>query len=224
MMNFRIRAALFAVFIASLWSCTPTRYVRPLAEGEKAIQGSFGGPLLKNFGPPIPVPFITAGAGYGLKPNTTVFGNFHVTSALFGTMQLDLGATQGILKPNGWAPGLSASAVANAAFDIHEGHFKLWPQLDANAYWEYGEKRHFGYVGINTWWEPRALAHASEPGIQLVVPGMQVGNTFAGKSWDKSLELSWRNFPKPSTDAVVDWAALGGLGAVGFHFTITKRF
>lgn len=224
MFRFRLSLINLLVMAALVWSCTPSRYVRPLAEGEKAVSGSFGGPFIQNFGAPIPIPFVTVGGAYGLKPQTTAFANIHVTSALFGVGQVDFGVTQGILRPDGWKPGLSASAVANAAVDAYEGRFKLWPQIDANAYWEYGAKKHYAFAGFSTWWEPRAFAHPKEAGIQMVVPGLQVGNTFAGNSWDKSLELKWNNFVKPSEDAVVDWAAFGKLGGLGIQFSITKRF
>lgn len=207
-----------------LAACAPSRYVRPLAQGEKAIQASYGGPLFKNFGIPIPAPFITVGGAYGLSAKTTAFANWNATSALFGTIQLDMGASHGFLQPDGWRPGLSGSATANLAIDVHEGHFKLWPQLDANAYWEYGQRKHFAYFGLSTWWEPRAFAHPQEAGIQMVVPGLQIGNTFAGKRFDKTIEFKWNNFVPPSGDAVIDWSALGGHGAIGIHIGFTKRF
>jgi len=214
-----------AACIGLIWSCTPTRYVQPLEAGEWAVQGTFGGPLMKNFGPPIPVPFTTAGVGYGLREGTTVYGNLHLTSVLFGTAQVDAGVLQGILEPDGWRPGVSTSLGFNTAIDFHKGHFKIWPQWDANAYWRYGANENRIFVGANTWWEPKGFTKGTEEGLQAIIPGIQVGHTFRGTGgWDKTLELSVRNVGKPSGDAVVDWAGLGGAGAFGFHFSITKRF
>lgn len=213
------------LLLACLCACAPTRYVRPLAQGEVAVSGSYGGPLFKNFGLPIPAPMITLGAGYGWKENTTLYGNFHATSALFGVIQADLGASHGFLQPEGARPGLSGSAAVNLAGDVWEGGFKAWPQLDANAYWEYGQLKHYGYVGLSTWWELRALAPTdADDHTRLVLPGIQLGNTFAGRSWDKTIELKWNNFARQSQYATVDWAAIGRHGAIGIHFGITKRF
>ena len=207
-----------------LVACAPSRYVRPLAQGEKAAQVTYGGAIFKNFGLPIPTPFITVGGAYGITESTTAFANWNATSALFGTIQLDLGASHGFLKPKGWRPGLSASATANMAMDIHQGQFKLWPQIDANAYWEYGQRKHFAYFGASTWWEPRAFAHPDEPGIQMVLPGLQFGNTLAGKTIDKTIEFKWNNFSMPNRDAVIDWAGYFGHGSIGIHLGIIKRF
>jgi hypothetical protein len=210
--------------LACLCACAPSRYVRPLAPGEVAVSGTYGGPLFKNFGIPIPAPMITVGAGYGWKENTTLYADWHVTSAMFGVIQADLGASHGFLRPQGARPGLSGSAAVNVAGDVWEGGFKAWPQLDANAYWEYGQKKHYGYLGLSTWWELRALDPAPDDQIRLILPGLQLGNVFAGRSWDKTIEVKWNNFARNSRDATVDWSSIGQLGAVGIHIGLTKRF
>ena len=212
------------LLLACLCACAPSRYVRPLAPGEVAVSGSYGGPLFKNFGIPIPAPMITVGAGYGWKENTTLYGDLHVTSAMFGVIQADLGAAHGFLRPQGMRPGLSGSAAVNVAGDVWEGGFKVWPQLDANAYWEYGQKKHYGYVGLSTWWELGALAAEPDDQARLILPGLQLGNVFAGRSWDKTIEVKWNNFARNSRDATVDWSSIGQLGAVGIHIGLTKRF
>lgn len=204
--------------------CAPSRYVRPLAEGEVAVKATYGGPVFQNFGAPIPAPLISVGGAYGVKEGTTVYGDFHVTSATFGTLQLDLGVTQGFLRPEGWRPGISGSGSLNFAVDVWEGGFKVWPQIDANAYWEYGDRRHFFYSGVSTWWEVGAFAAPAVDNADFILPGLQIGNTLAGKSWDKTLELKWSHFTRSSRDAVVDWMGVGGYGAVGVFVGITKRF
>lgn len=210
--------------LACLCACAPSRYVRPLAQGEVAVSGTYGGPMFKNFGIPIPAPMITVGAGYGWKENTTLYADVHVTSAMFGVIQADLGASHGFLRPQGARPGLSASAAVNVAGDVWEGGFKVWPQLDANAYWEYGQKKHYGYVGLSTWWELGTLAAEPDDQTRLILPGLQLGNVFAGRTWDKTIEVKWNNFARNSRDATVDWSSIGQLGAVGIHIGLTKRF
>jgi hypothetical protein len=212
------------LLLACLWACAPTRYVRPLAQGEVAINASYGGPLFKNFGIPVPAPMITVGTGYGWKENTTLYADLHVTSALFGVIQADLGATHAFLRPDGARPGLSGSAAANVAADVWQGGFKVWPQLDANAFWEYGQKKHYGYVGLSTWWELGAIDRAPDDPTKLILPGLQLGNVFSGRSWDKTIELKWNNFARNSQDATVDYSDIGNLGAIGIHIGFTKRF
>ena len=45
----------------------------------------------------IPIPLTTVGAGYGLQDNLTLHGHLHTTSLLYGTLQMDAGATYALL-------------------------------------------------------------------------------------------------------------------------------
>ena len=87
-----------------LMSCGPTRYVRPLEQGEMAVSATLGGPFIGFAGAVIPIPFTTVGAGYGITEKITAHANLHPTAMLFGTMQADLGVTYGFFKPKGWIP------------------------------------------------------------------------------------------------------------------------
>ncbi|NBO61725.1 MAG: hypothetical protein EBU82_12320, partial [Flavobacteriia bacterium] len=74
-----------------LVACAPSRYVKPLTQGEHAVQVNVGGPIAKIPGiGAIPMPLTSVGYGYGLKNNLTLFGNLHTTSLLFGVGQLEL--------------------------------------------------------------------------------------------------------------------------------------
>ena len=207
-----------------LASCAPTRYVRPLQKNELAITGTLGGSIFNNFGYPLPVPNTSIGAGYGITQKLTGYADFYPTAAAFGVLQFDLGAVYGILEPDGWRPGFSVAPGLNLAGDVWDSRFKIWPQIDANAYWNYGKHRNFAYVGLSTWWELAAKRAHAEPQPQFLLPGFQIGHTFSGNRWDFTTEVKMNNFTTSNQDLTLDWTSLGKTGAIGVYLGISKRF
>src|ERR1022692_1070902 len=129
--------------ISAVWlfgSCAPARYVKPLDKGQTAVSASFGGPLILYGNTTIPVFLTSLAAGYGFNAGLTGFAGLHTTSLLFGVFQTDLGIVKQLRKQDGWIPGVTVSPVANLMIDKWQGKFSFFPQLDANAYWNYPRK------------------------------------------------------------------------------------
>lgn len=227
LVRIRLRKGGWVAFLLGMLvcsSCTPSRYVRPLAEKQWAVSGTFGGPIFRNFGASIPIPYTSLAAAYGLKEKLTLWGGFHLTSASFGVIQTDFGALYAIRKPEAWKPGISLAPVLNLAGDVWEGNFKLWPQIDANAYWEYGERKHFFYAGISSWFELAGTkANNVEQGAQIF-PGFQIGNTCAFKKWEYTLEAKWNGVNLANEGVTLDYISPGGQGALGINFAFTRKF
>ena len=216
----------FVLFLslALTFSCTPTRYVKPLQKKEIAVSAHLGGPFIGFAGAIIPVPFTSVGAAYGLRENVTVYSNFHVTSALFGTIQWDMGGLYAPLKPDKWKPGLSFSFTGNFAVDKWEGNFKFWPQLDINAYWEYSKKRgSFVYTGLSNWFETALQSAHGEKQRLHWIPALQVGHTFQWTKWDFNTEFKYAGLNVRS-DVVVDYKSFGKYGAPAIYLGVTRRF
>lgn len=225
--NLRLRR-LFSIAVlaalSALASCAPTKYVRPLEKGELAITGTLGGSVFTNFGYPLPIPNTSIGAGYGITEKWTGYASFYPTAAAFGDLQFDLGGVYGIMKPEGWRPGISVAPGLNLVTDVWEGNFKIWPQLDANAYWNYGKRRNFAYLGLSSWWELAGKRAHDEPQPQFLLPGFQVGHTFSGERWDFTTEIKMNNFIKSNQNLTIDWSSIGNHGAIGVYFGVSKRF
>lgn len=218
-----LQLALIAALLA-LVSCAPSRYVRPLEKDELAVSGSFGGPLFKNFGAPIPVPFATVSAGYGLGEKLTGFAGFNLTSLSFANLQFDLGVSRLLLEAKGARPGISITPSANLILGMREGAFHFYPSVEANAFWEYGERKSYFYAGLNTWLALNgARAHGDEQ-PQHLLPTLQVGHVLTGAKWDLQVDMKWGNFSAQSGDATIEWSGLAGNGAVGIFLGVTKRF
>ena len=104
------RIILIAACVIAISSCAPSRYVRPLDEGQKAITGNLGGPLIKFSGMTIPLPLTAISLGYGLKDDLTIYGGMHTTALSFGVIQGELGVVKEFVKPdslNKFKPGFS---------------------------------------------------------------------------------------------------------------------
>lgn len=216
---------LLVLYLGLISSCAPSRFVRPLEKGEIAVTGSFGGPLFKNFGSPIPVPNATIAVGYGLNESWTGFAGVNLLSATFGNIHLDMGGSKLLIKPNGLRPGLTATPGANLVIGLNPNSgIRIWPTLDANAWWEYGERKHYAYAGFNAW----AVLNGEGPNgadqPQHIMPGLQLGNTWSFNKIDISLEFKWSNIATPSQDGTVDWLAIQQKGATGIHIGLTKKF
>lgn len=206
-------------------ACVPSHYVGPLAVGEKGISATFGGPLITNFGPPIPIPFTSLGFGYGWKEKTTVFGDFHPTAASFGVIQVDAGVSHAFLKPNGAIPGVTVSPILNFGVDVWEGNARLWPEVAANAWWEYGQKKHYFYAGTSIWAELAGTKAHGEKQQQRLFPNFQIGHTLTGKKLDFNLELKYLNpVQSPAYITTVRYIPIGKQGAVGAYIGFTRKF
>ncbi len=52
-------------------SCAPSRFVKPLAKGEQAINVAVGGPVITYSNLPVPLPLLSATYGYGIDSSLT---------------------------------------------------------------------------------------------------------------------------------------------------------
>lgn len=220
----RHRIILLLCALGILGSCAPTRRVKPLEKGQWAATASLGGSIFDNFGYPLPVPNTTVGVGYGITEKVSGYASVYPTSMAYGVLQFDLGAVYGILKPDRWKPGLSVAPTLNLAGDVWQSKFKLWPQLDANAYWSYGKKSNLVYAGLSSWYELAGKRAHGQDQPQWILPGFQIGHTLCGKSFDFTTELKLNNMTKSNQDLTVSWWGMGGKGAIGLYFGFIKRF
>ena len=216
----------FCIAIASA-SCTTQKVVRPLQEGEQQISGNLGGPLIGFAGTVIPIPLTSVNYARGLSDSLSIHGGLQTTSLLYKTLQVDAGATYGFLKPDGWKPGLSASASLNFLSDFREGNPKLYPQIDANAYWDYGTDN-FMYLGVTNWIEfSKTMADGQEQ-RKHVLSGIQFGNTFSTEKWNYTIESKLLAPTRNTTNLVVDYRNYKfsgeSKGAVGVYIGIARKF
>lgn len=218
-------------------ACAPSRYVKPLEHKQHAVSGSFGGPMATIPGvATIPIPFTSLGYGYGLKPKTTVYANWYTTAAVFGVVQLDAGVTQGLWKNETATMGVSISPSVNFYTDVFEHNTRLYPQLDANYYYDYWHKSKESskgkeklktnsfYVGFSNWFDLKSTKAHSQPQTNRVIFSPQFGHTFERNKWNYTLEVKLLAPYKSNQDIVMDYVSpFGNRGAMGLYFGITYK-
>ncbi len=223
------RTILIAACVFAISSCAPSRYVRPLEEGQKAITGNLGGPLIKFSGMTIPLPLTAISLGYGLKDNLTIYGGVHTTALSFGVIQGDFGVVKEFIKPDTllkFKPGFSMSYTTNLLVDTWEKNFKFWPQIDANLFWNFNLKRKdYFYLGVSNWFELAARRAHGEPQLNRWLFNPQAGITFDQPNWSYNVEAKYLAPNFSNQNIVVDYAKpWGENGGLGIYFSISKKF
>ncbi|HPD63863.1 MAG TPA: hypothetical protein P5050_00990 [Bacteroidia bacterium] len=215
----------YFLLLLFLLSCAPARFVVPLNKGEHAAGLNIGGHLFDYQGLTIPAPLSSVYYGYGFDSGSTFFAGLHLTSLAFGNFQTDMGFVINLLNQKQWLPGLSVSPAVNFVLNPKWGDVRMWPQLDANVYWQYGKQHHYFYLGVSNWFELTKLrAHSQEIDDRWFI-NPQIGHVFRIKTYDIGLELKFLAPSHENTYAFVPYRSItGDYGANGLYFYITKRF
>ena len=212
------------LLVLLLQCCAPSRYVKPLTKKQSAVSFSFGGPLIKFSGAPIPIPFTTLGYGYGITDNVTAYGNLHTTSALFGNAQADLGTTFSIYKKEN-AFGITASPALQLAYNVRNATgFRVWPSADINAYFHLTKKPSYLYAGVNSWFEFSKVKAHDQPQQKHVLPNLQIGYVVVKTKWQHQFEFKYLGIGIPNLPGVVDYIGVSGKGSLGIYYSLVRKF
>lgn len=215
---------LFFITAVFVQACSPVRYVKPLQKKQQAATVALGGPLIGYGAATIPIPFLTANYGYGIDSTFTGFASVNITSALFGNVQAELGATKQLLKQKNYIPSVSITPVVNIIYRDKNAK-KLYPQLSLNAFWEYGQRKNFIYIACDNWFElstKRAFG-VEQSNHWIVMPAL--GHSFVGKKSNLNIEAKIIAPNLSNQKLVVDYKTpLGNHGAFGVYLSYTYKF
>jgi hypothetical protein len=227
-----------------LGACAPSHFVKPLPWKQHALSASLGGALMKVPGlVTIPIPNTKLGYGYGLKQDLTVYGNLYPTAAIFGVFQFDVGCTLQFWKQKNM--GATVSPGINFLVDCFEKNAGLWPQLDANFYWNYWERKasfnikdgvsqlrslhvdrhtNYFYVGFSNWFQFKQTMTLGLKQENRLVFSPQVGHTFERGQWNYNLEVKFLTPYFSNQSIIVDNVSpFGKRGGLGAFFSVTYR-
>ena len=211
--------------IGFLFGCASSRFVEPLEANKWAVGASTGGPIVDVNSKPIPVPLSSIEVGYGIDDKTTAYGGVHTTALLFGTAQLDLGVVRQFAEQDKFVPNVSGALGTNLAFSPSEKAFRIWPTIDLNMYWNYGERRSYFYVGLNNYFDLSSeLAHGLEQRNRFLL-SPQLGHIFKSKynTFQLTAEVKFIAPYANNEAAFVDYSSLmGSKGATGVYIGFRK--
>lgn len=206
-----------------LFSCAPSRYVKPLKQKQQAASFSFGGPLIVFSGAPIPIPFTTVGYAYGLSNRISLYGNLHLTSAAFRTIQTDIGGTIALCENK--KGGFSVSPALQSVFSMAKSKtFKIWPSVDFNGFVHLGQRGNYIYGGLGNWIETSAWKAHGEKTSEFIVPSLHAGFVSVKNHWQHQFQLGWLAPGSNNKPNVVQYIGAGNKGALSFHYGLVFVF
>ncbi len=220
--RYKIVYSILVVFM--IFSCTPSRIVRPLEKGNKLITAHLGGPLIGFAETTIPIPFTSVMYAQGVSDKLTAFGSLHTTSLFFGVFQTDIGVCYKMYYNDKWKLGISAAPSLNIAFDKWESNLKIWPLLDVNAYWEITQKKSFFYAGVNNWFELANNKAHEQVQVNNWFINPQLGFNYVRKKWNYNIETKYLAPSIKNEPNVVDYRGINGYGALGIYLGFTRTF
>jgi hypothetical protein len=219
-----LKNILIGFAIVTIISCNATRVVKPLAKGEKHMGVGLGGALIKFVGVPMPLPLTNVYGAYGVTDKTTAFGSLHTTALMFGVFQTDVGIIQNVIKQNKFIPGVSISPIVNMMLDRWDQNFSFYPQLDANAYWNYGKKQNLLYASMNNWFELRNTKAHNETQSTHWLPSIGIGHQWYGKKLNWQVEAKYIAPNQSNKNIVVDYIGMGNTGTFGLYIGLSRKF
>ena len=223
-MNSIIKFSFIILLAYFFQNCAPSRFVKPLAKKQQAASFSFGGPIIKFAGAPIPIPFTTLAYGYGLTNKITGFGSLHTTSLLFGNLQSDIGATIKLFeKENKF--GISASPALQVAYNVrNQTGLRVWPSVDVNTYFHFNKKPSYLYAGVNSWFEFSKYKAHEQKQERHAIPNLHLGYTIVKQKWQHQFELSYLGIGISNKPGVAEYIGISDKGALGFYYSLIRKF
>lgn len=216
---------LLVCYLWGMTACNSTRIVKPLDKKEWAIGLDAGGPIIDFSSAKIPVPFSAINLGYGVDSTCTIFGSAYLTSAVFGTIQWDLGVLAEIVRPNkGYIPGFSIGTSSQMMVDVFKGNFRLYPVVDLNLYWQYLPKfEHYFYVNWGSWFDFWQRAHG-QVNTNIYHPSFSLGHTFENKKMRYTIEGKYIAPTISNMGTPLQFNGIDGKGSWGLYISIHRKF
>jgi len=198
-------------------SCAPTKIVAPLQEGQVQVGATLGSPMVNSGS----IPLMGIYAAKGISNSTTAYGAAQLSSALFGTIQLDGGVVKGMRPSRGILPGLSYSYGGNLFVSSRDYATRIYPETGINVFWQQGA--HILNVSANTWVDPTWFLTEYNRG-QILAPSLGAGYRLRYKWIEFQTEYKIVN---PTREIMIPQAYVPstfGLGGRGLYWGIAINF
>ncbi len=221
-----VKCICFFIVINAIVGCYSSRYVKPLAKKQISVGADFGGPIIVFAGAPIPIPFTSIFAGYGIDSTLTIHGGLHTTSMAFGNAQIDLGITKQILTQKNLRPAISISPSLYYIRAIDTVVQNLFPQVDIHAYWSAKNKPRYFFMSFANAFDVKIKKAFGEKNANIWMPSLLIGHVWERKHFNYQLEYKWQNLLARNKDIVVDYfqKRITPNGASGLYFSVCYKF
>ena len=212
-----MKKSIWVILVAFVASCTPTKIVVPLEEGQVQVGATLGRPKINSGS----LPLLGMYVAKGMSENTTAYGAAQLSSALFGAIQLDGGVVKGLRPSQGLTPGFSYSYGGNVFISARDYAVRVYPEAGANMFWQRGP--HILNVSANSWLDPTWFLAEYGRG-QILAPSLGAGYRLRYKWLEVQAEYKIVN---PTREIHVPQAYVPstlGLGGRGFYWGAAINF
>jgi hypothetical protein len=212
-----MRKSIYCCFIVLFMSCAPTKIVVPLQEGQVQIGATLGRPKVNSGS----IPLMGIYAAKAISNATTAYGAAQLSSALFGTIQLDGGVVKGLRPSRGFLPGLTYSYGSNLFVSTRDYATRIYPETGVNIFWQQGA--HILNLSANTWVDPTWFLTEYNRG-QILAPSLGAGYRLRYKWIEVQTEYKIVN---PTREIMIPQAYVPstfGLGGRGLYWGIALNF
>lgn len=212
-----MRKSMYFALLGLCMSCSPTKIVVPLQEGQVQIGATLGRPKVNSGS----IPLMGIYAAKGISNTTTAYGAAQLSSALFGTIQLDGGVVKGLRPASGILPGFSYSYGGNLFVSSRDYATRIYPETGFNVFWQQGA--HIINLSANTWVDPTWFLTEYNQG-QILAPSLGAGYRLRYKWIELQTEYKIVN---PTREIMIPQAYVPstfGLGGRGLYWGIALNF
>ena len=207
--------SLAVIFLAA--SCTPTKIVVPLEQGQWQVGLTQGRPQInEGF-----LPVLGGYAAKGVSDSRTNYGGIQFSSLLLGAVQLEGGQVRSWIPQDGFKPGISWSYGGQAFMSTRDYAFRFYPETGINAYWQKGP--HILNASANTWVDPTWFLADYNRG-EIIAPSLSAGYRLRYKWIEAQVEYKMLN---PIRELHIPQAYIPstvGLGGKGVYYGIAINF
>ena len=215
MMKIKFYAALSAVLLAA--SCTPTKVVVPLAEGQWQIGVTQGRTQIEDWY----LPVLGGYAAHGISSSNTNYAGIQFSSLLLGAVQLEAGQVATLVSQRGIIPGVSYSYGAQSFLSTRDYAFRFYPEAGLNVFLQKGP--HILNASANTWVDPTWFLADFGRG-QILAPSFSVGYRLRYKWFEAQLEYKILNPTREIHIPQYNIPSTAGMGGKGFFYGIALNF
>jgi hypothetical protein len=160
-----------------LLACSASHGVRPIGQGNHAVEVSAGGPVARLGGLPVPIPMSTVGYRYGLSDRSDLHVRMSPTPLiLFGVVGGDAGVSYMLWDQSGAWPMLVVDHSVHVSGGA--GGVRFFGEVEPLLSWQWGQRQHISYVGADVFLQPYDLIEEdpSAPDTRHILAGPLVGS------------------------------------------------
>jgi hypothetical protein len=210
---------IFAVAIAltaavSFLGCGAHTSLVPLGNGKLAPHLSIGGPIVEAFDTHIPIPYLLAGADYGVRENVNVNASVHLLPIFYSVAGVDVGAAWFPLENRGWQPSVGVGprlfVFASTKRDA-EDRFLLYPAVSGSAAWKAGGGLLYAGADLAI---PLEQPDYDEEAESVILSPFVGYRWKLGEKYALHTELKWNGANIETDKVVAGYTAVGNRGAV----------